>query len=229
MHWLQVFLLTIHTTATAFQHDPPIFAVGEVRRNLCTWRFSFKMKSNVYFHQQSTDSRLLTAVTPLTTVLSWFVVLWATELQPCCNLFKQRLAWTKTIVQSSQTMQGISLLTLSSWFSEEVWTGFESLWCQRKSQLLTKRDLKFTKYCLSKYYLNTQAQLCIMFECQSHSCEFFSSKLTRFIPKCKSYAKLDHSWKQENHRYEGFAALLHRTCLIGWLVIALDYEIGKRA
>ena len=70
MRLLQVFLLTIHTTATAFQHDPPIFAVGEVRRNLCTWEiyilelgtvplfikgitwWEFKMRNNVYFHQQ---------------------------------------------------------------------------------------------------------------------------------------------------------------------------------
>ena len=56
---------------------------------------------------------------------------------------------------------------------------------------------------------------------------FFSSKLTRFIPKCKGYAKLDHSWKQENHRCEGFAALLHWTCLGGWLVIALDMRLEK--
>ena len=53
------------------------------------------------------------------------------------------------------------------------------------------------------------------------------SKLTGFIPKCKSYAKLDHSWKQENHRCEGFAALLHWTCLGGWLVIALDMRLEK--
>ena len=34
-----------------------------------TW-WEFKKQNNVYFHQQLTDSKLLTAVTPLTTVLS---------------------------------------------------------------------------------------------------------------------------------------------------------------